>query len=146
VGHIAEEILAAEREHALGVQLLPAEERDGLSERINARYGGEVRRTWAFARGCASVQDADGWRWIREFIGARSCILLFDLGEEAEMFHVPSGGALEALLGNTFGFEFYATDANASYLICFNHHDFLVCCGDAEAWLRGRLQSPDDWG
>ena len=54
------------------------------------------------------------------------------------MFHVPSGSSLGELLCNTFGFVFYVTDADATYLVCFNDHDFLVCCGSAWAWLEER--------
>ena len=58
------------------------------------------------------------------------------------MFEVSSGDALDLLLGETTGFEFYVTDADASYLVCFNHHDFLVCLGDARGWLKGLLHDP----
>jgi hypothetical protein len=138
VPEIVEEILAAEREHSLGVQLLPAADRDRLRERISSRYGGRSYRLWETLHDCASVQDSEGWKWIREFVGSRSCVLLFDLDEEVEMFHVPSGSSLDELLQNTFGFEFYVTDMDGAYLICFNHHDFLVCCGSAREWLEGR--------
>lgn len=52
------------------------------------------------------------------------------------MFHVPSGRALECLLANSHGFEFYVTDAGAGFLICFNHHDVLLCWGSAKEWLE----------
>lgn len=55
------------------------------------------------------------------------------------MFDVPSGSALDALLGHTYGFVFYVTDVEASYLIGFNDHDFLICCGAAQEWLEVRL-------
>ena len=67
-------------------------------------------------------------------------MLLFDLDEEDEMLHVPSGASLDQLLHRTSGFEFYVTDLEGTYLICFNHHDFLVCCGSAKAWLEQREQ------
>lgn len=85
---------------------------------------------------CSSVQDSDAWQWIERFVGPMPCVLLFDVSEEAEMFHVPSGEALTSVLANSFGFEFYVTDMAADYLICFNHHDVLVCCGSARAWAE----------
>jgi len=137
MSHIAAEILDAEREHCLGVQLLSAAERDRLRERIVAQYG-RSNRLWEPVDGGASVQDTDGWRGIGELVGARSCVLLFDAGEEAEMFHVPSGQALHDLLANTFGFEFYVADTEAGYLVCFNHHDVLVGWGSAADWIEER--------
>ena len=138
MSELIEEILAAEREHSLGIRLLPAADRDRLRERVFSRYGRRSYRVWETLHDCASVQDSEAWQWIVDFIGARSCVLLFDLAEEVEMFHVPSGSALDQLLQDTFGFEFYVTDLEGSYLICFNHHDFLVCCGSARAWLEQR--------
>jgi hypothetical protein len=135
---VTEEILAVEREHSLGVQALSVADREPLRERIFSGYGRRSRWLWEVLADCASVQDAGGWEWISEFVGARSCVLLFDRDEEVEMFHVPSGASLDALLRNTCGFEFYVTDMDASYLICFNHHDVLVCCGSAREWLQGR--------
>ena len=67
-----------------------------------------------------------------------SCVLFFDISDEVEMFHVPSGSSLDELLGNTFGFVFYVTDTNATYLLSFNDHDFLICCGSARKWLEQR--------
>lgn len=136
MGYIGEGILEAEREHALGIRLLDAEARDQLRELVFARYGGRSNRLWETASGCASVQNSEAWQWIRNFVGSRSCILFFDLNDEAEMFYVPSGSSLDELLGNTFGFVFYVTDADATYLVSFNDHDFLICCGSAREWLE----------
>jgi len=51
----------------------------------------------------------------------------------------PSGEALTTWLANSHAFEFYMTDMDAGYLICFNHHDVLVCRGSARAWLEGGI-------
>lgn len=87
----------------------------------------------------SSVHDSERWKWISEFVGSRSCVLLFNRSGEAEMFRVPSGESLHQLLFNTFGFEFYVADVDGSYLICFNHHDVRVCCGSAREWLEQRM-------
>lgn len=136
MSQIVVEIRALEREHSLGVHLLKAVDRDELRKRVRSRYGSGGDRIWEAVLDCASVQNSDGWRWISRFVGLRPCVLLFDVREEVEMFHVPSGVALESLLANTSGFEFYVTDLDAGYLICYNHHDVLVCCGTARAWLE----------
>lgn len=138
MSQIAEEILRAERDHVLGVRLLEPEDRNQLRLRVFARYGARSHRLWESALDCASIQDKDGWQAIADFVGMRSCVLLFDLEDEVEMFRVPSGSSLDELLGHTFGFVFYVTDVNANYLICFNDHDFLICCGSALEWLKGR--------
>lgn len=134
---VIDEIHAVNREHSLGLRLLPPGERDALRERVFSRYACRRRWMWESFSNYASVQDPDGWARIGELAGDRPCILLFDVDEEVEMFHVPSGGALHTLLANSYGFEFYVTDAEAGYLVCFNHHDMLICCGSARAWLEG---------
>ena len=32
--------------------------------------------------------------------------------------------------------EFYITDRDQSYVICFNHHDVLYGCGAAKEWVE----------
>lgn len=53
------------------------------------------------------------------------------------MFLIRSGEDLNYLLSETYGFEFYITDKECSYLLCFNHHDILYGCGRAEGWIDG---------
>ena len=64
--------------------------------------------------------------------------------EEKEMFLVQSGEDLNYILSETYGFEFYITDKQYSYLLCFNHHNILYGCGVAEEWIntiRGNIDS-----
>jgi hypothetical protein len=96
---------------------------------------------WETLSDCATIQDREGWQWIGQFVGTRACILLFDATDEVEMFRLPDGSALDGLLQSSVGFEFYVTDLDATYLACFNHHDVLVCCGSARAWLAARDQT-----
>lgn len=135
---IVDEITAVEREHSLGIQPLAVSERDPLRHLLRSQYGATGNRMWETLSDCAAIHDREGWQWIGRFVGARECILLFDANEEPEMFRVPSGSALDSLLQNSNGFEFYVTEVGATYLVCFNHHDVLVCCGSAQAWLETR--------
>jgi hypothetical protein len=136
MSELVAEISAVEREHSLGVRILSGADRNLVRERVRSRFPSRGPWMWETVSDCASVQSPDGWRWISRFVGSQACILLFDVDEEVEMFHIPSGGALESLLTNTYGFEFYVTDVDANYLICFNHHDMLICCGSARVWLE----------
>lgn len=136
---IRDEIIAVDGEHSLGIRSLPEATRDQLRESVCARYGCTGMRLWETPLDCVYVQNSDAWEWITDFVAERDCVLLFDFFEEVEMFHVPSGLALDTVLANSYHFEFYVTDMDATYLIGFNHHDFLVCCGTAKAWLKRRL-------
>lgn len=146
---IASEIRVVDREHSLGIQPVAAGASDRIREHVLARYvraGLTGARIWESSEEAASVHNRDAWGWVSEFVDSRSCVLLFDAVEEEEMFDVPSGRALERLLANSHGFEFYVTDREVSYLICFNHHDVLICWGSAKDWLENRLgRSPNGY-
>lgn len=59
------------------------------------------------------------------------------------MFEFTHRRDIVAVLAECTGFEFYLTDVEATFLLCFNHHDVLIAAGDARPWLltcaqRGR--------
>ena len=35
--------------------------------------------------------------------------------------------------------EFYITNKKTTYLLAFNHHDYLIACGDSEKWLKSKV-------
>jgi hypothetical protein len=43
------------------------------------------------------------------------------------------------VLEECFNFEYYLTDQDCSYFICFNHHKYLVTAGTAADWLKNLL-------
>ena len=64
------------------------------------------------------------------------CVLFFNKSDEKSMFLINSGNDLDFILSETYGFEFYVTDLDCSYLLCFNHHDILYGCGAAYDWVK----------
>ncbi len=85
-----------------------------------------------------SLTDEEGWSYIKEFVSQSVCIMFFNEFDEKTMFKIKNGADLYYLLSETSGYEFYITDLNCSYLICFNHHDILYGCGNAVNWIYGR--------
>ena len=85
----------------------------------------------------ASLADAEGWGYIKEFVSDNNCIMFFNEFDEKSMFNINNGNDLFSLLSGTSGFEFYITDDNCTYLIGFNHHDVLYGCGKAIKWIDG---------
>ncbi len=55
------------------------------------------------------------------------------------MFELAHGRDAVAILEECTGFEFYLTNVEAKFLVCFNHHDFLIAAGDAAPWLIALL-------
>ena len=62
--------------------------------------------------------------------------MFFNESDEKKSFLFKNGDDLVAVLGETYGFEFYVTNKEKSYLLVFNHHDILMACGDAKNWLN----------
>ncbi len=82
------------------------------------------------------VNNSDAWSWINEYIGNTEVIMFFNESDEKKSFLFKNGDDLVAVLGETYGFEFYVTNKEKSYLLVFNHHDILMACGDAKNWLN----------
>ena len=76
------------------------------------------------------------WSYIKDYVKNNECIMFFNQDDEKEMFLIKSGEDLNYILSETFGFEFYITDKQCSYLLCYSHHDILYGCGGAEEWIR----------
>ena len=83
-----------------------------------------------------SMYDNKSWSYIKDFVLDKECILFFNQDEEKKMFLIQNGDDLNYILSETYGFEFYVTDKKCSFLICFNHHDILYGCGDANRWVK----------
>lgn len=88
------------------------------------------------------LSDPMGWSYIESFVKNNECIMFFNQNDEKEMFLIRCGKDLNYILGETWGYEFYITDRECSYLICFNHHDVLFGCGKAEKWLKNISKYP----
>ena len=62
-------------------------------------------------------------------------IMFFNKSDDKNAFLIPNGTELYKILEDSFGFEFYITNQNHSYLLCFNHHDILYGSGEAKKWV-----------
>lgn len=82
---------------------------------------------------------SNGWSLIPDLVSNNSCIMFFNQDEETKMFMVSNGKDLQFILSETCGYEFYITDMQCSYLLCFNHHDVLIGCGNAKKWIQRSL-------
>jgi hypothetical protein len=104
-----------------------------------ARFGSSKAGGWPLWDGpsdFASVQDDLAWRWIGDWIENESCVLLWDPAYERRALRLAKGRSLTGLLEEMYGTEFYVTDESISYMICFNHHDYLIAAGRAKSWLE----------
>lgn len=90
---------------------------------------------WDRLKDAAIREDCAGWEKICDFVGANKCLIFFDDIEDKSVLVINNGKNLHRLLDEMYGFEFYVTDFETAYLLCFNHHDCLLACGAAKNWL-----------
>ena len=108
-----------------------------LRERLgNAKAGGAL---WEALANKVSCHDPNAWRWISDYVRGRTCLLAIRPTLERAAFEFASGEDLVRVLGECSAFEFYVTDKEFSFLLCFNHHDYLIASGAAIDWLRSRI-------
>ena len=104
---------------------------------IAGRYTGPIHengRLWEAFRGDMARRRSDGWSLICDY-PEPSPILLFQEDGEFRGYEFSSPGDLRAVLAESAGFEFYVTNKEAEFVLCHNHHDFIVGVGECHQWL-----------
>lgn len=91
---------------------------------------------WERLNDAKSKSDDKAWQWVEDFIGEESTILFFNPSDEKNAYLLNSGNDIVSILGEMYNVEFYLTNEEASYLLCFNHHDVLLALGEAKEWLQ----------
>lgn len=89
---------------------------------------------WERLVDAVQVQDENGWKRLNEF-PLRRILLFFDSQEENSAFIFESTSILVDVIAECPGFEFYVTNEICSFVVCFNHHNCLIGCGEAKDWL-----------
>ena len=130
-------VSAAVSNTGVHAEVLNEESRRALLVRLLERLGLDVTSCAPWERGGEGKHRSDGWELIPEYIGANACLMFLEGADEVWKFK--SGRDLLRVLNDCPGVEFYVCDEDASYLLCHNHHDFLVGWGGASEWI-GRLR------
>ena len=94
----------------------------------------EGRRLWEAFRGDTARRRSDGWSLICDY-PEPSPILIFQDGDEFGAYEFSSPEDLRTVLAELPGFEFYVTNQGAGFVLCHNHHDFMVGVGECRRWL-----------
>lgn len=117
---------------------LPNEQIKEIKNSIIQKYIYAQPKTflWEQMKGAAIIADSDGWQKLCDFVGNDRCLMFFDDIEDKSVLIINNGKSLYKLLDEMFGFEFYITNFETDYLLCFNHHDCLLGCGTAKKWIE----------
>jgi hypothetical protein len=122
--------------------LLQEDERDVIVLRLLERLAVDVtcRAPWDGAAGPEGKRRPDGWKLIPMYVGGRPCVMFPQCARS--MWNFRSGSDLRRVLDECPAIEFYVCDEEASYLLCSNHHDFLIGWGAASQWVE-RLEAAE---
>lgn len=135
--NIKEQVLSSANTLNVIVHGIPILETEKLISRIKEKYCGVGNTThlWENLINEVAVNNKDAWQWVGDFIRDTETIMFFNPSDEREAFTFNKGSDVVSVLCETYGFEFYLTNKNFNYLLCFNHHDVLIGCGSAVEWL-----------
>lgn len=138
MGNFTLEVLEAAKQVGCAASELSRSDRTKLTDVIRRRYTDGARHPyfWEGLTGRASVQNKDAWQWVSEFIGHDRAVMLFMDRPDESGIVFETGACVVQTLWECTGFEFYLTDQQATYLLCFNHHDFLIGTGLAADWIK----------
>jgi len=121
----------------ISFRLLEEKEAEVIRSQVMKRYTIPTDRPiWESLSDHASIQNVNGWRLIDDYLSGASFVIFFDAKRDRLMVEVSSGASLTRILEECIEFEFYITDPETTYLICFNHHDFLIGAGAAKQWIE----------
>ena len=68
------------------------------------------------------------------YAGGRECLMFLEGARS--MWKFRNGLDLLRVLRDCPAMEFYVSDEEASYLLCHNHHDFVIGWGTASRWVE----------
>lgn len=136
--NIGKEIQSAANRLNIVIEDISIKEAEIIVNKVISKYTREHRDPflWDSIINAISVHDKDAWQWISKFVGSSEAIMFFNPCDEKKVISFKNGDDIVAILGDTYGYEFYITNRAVEYLLCFNHHDILIACGDAKEWLK----------
>ncbi len=118
--------------------ILKQKEAEELRAFIEDRYASSRGDSplWERLKDSASVHREDGWLKACEFVREGESVLFFDKGECAAMWRFSSGDDVLKVLRECPALEIYITRPDASFVLCHNHHDYLIGVGASKPWLQ----------
>jgi hypothetical protein len=106
-----------------------------LKERLQVNV--EAVAPWDSVNAPVGVKKDNGWELIPQYIGNESC-LVWSSGAEV-IWRFSNGNELLEFLREVPPFEYYVCDEAATFLLCSNHHNFVIGWGSALSWVKDEL-------
>jgi hypothetical protein len=105
--------------------------------------GGDRRWWWeAFVGKSVSRKVDNGWKLLACVVPAPDQNVWF-IAEDDQLTSYPvfdaTPEAVEQVIGECFGFEYYLIAKDMTWLLCENHHDYLIAVGEPVASRLSQL-------
>lgn len=140
---IKEELIDNANRLKIDIRILSQNDTVNILGLLKSRYVDNYKAKgiflWENITDPAYLNDPFGWSYIEDFVGDVPCLIIFNDVDSWVAIEISNGFDLTRLLNESFGFEFYIINKELTYVICFNHHDQLICAGEAKEWLNGYI-------
>jgi len=94
----------------------------------------EALRPWDATNAPSGVHTTSGCELVSNYVADTPC-LVFSPGATS-VWKFANGADLLLFLKASPAFEFYVCDALATYMLCYNDHDFIIGWGQSTAWVE----------
>lgn len=132
--------------HNLAVKIITGEENTLLRSIVKEKYKKDKKAfsIWEGSYGYENffyaviIPEKELLSWLVDLPRQNEIILFYDAysGAKNVMFQFSDENKLKFILEEVSPSEFYLTDENTSYLLCFTHHNAMFAFGDAINWLK----------
>lgn len=140
MGIVRNEILrASAMQGCSSVRQIAQEEADELRNNTIDKFANGKRDAlfiWEGFADAVSIHADDGWQWLTTLPEKNSLFLFFSTREERSVFEFRKPIDIVRTLDDAFGFEFYITNLASEFIVCFNHHHYLIATGTMTSWLK----------
>jgi hypothetical protein len=134
---IDEWIVEAIRTNVVSANRIPSSRVETLLAVIENQFTGTDDREhplWERFSNDVSRRRMDGWSLICNYASHKP-ILLYCEHNQFAAYQFMSGEDLRTVLNDCPGFEFYVTNEDLDYVLCHNHHDYIIGVGACQPWL-----------
>lgn len=125
----------AQKETGIYIDSISNEQFDSIKQKIFLNHKIKIQDTsnfiWQDFPDYINIYGEYAWMHIPKILDENKLyILFFNQIECKKAYGFYDANNLCKLLGETYDFEFYITDLDGSFILCFNHEEILCGCGN----------------
>lgn len=134
---IKDEIIKVSRNHRIEFKEISADKFNFTRIKLEKKFCNKKKLfMWENFKDSFSVYNVYGWRLINKILNEEPVILFFNKDDFSSGFLFNSIKDIMMILSESIGFEFYLTNEYLDFILCFNHHDYLIATGSIISNLK----------